>query len=43
VEDAGSPGGYAHVGERIPPNWFSRETPYTLVDLATQLVEMYRA
>ena len=34
-------GGWSHVPERIPENWFSREAAYTIVDVATQIVLMY--
>jgi hypothetical protein len=42
VPNPGSPGGFASIGERIPPNWFSRSEPYGLVDIAEQIVKMYR-
>jgi hypothetical protein len=41
VEDSSAPGGWAHVPERIPPNWFSRKAPYTNNDVTIQILEMY--
>lgn len=43
VADAGADGGYAHVGERIPQDWRNRRVPYTLTDVATQILAMYAA
>jgi hypothetical protein len=43
VPTPGSPGGYASVGERVPPNWFSRKAPYGLSEISEQAVEMYSA
>ncbi|KAF2231593.1 Cloroperoxidase [Viridothelium virens] len=34
-------GTWVHIPERIPDNWTSRATPYTLLDVATQIFEMY--
>jgi hypothetical protein len=43
----GSPGnatgGYDSVPERIPPNYVNRVLPYTLLDVSTQILEMYLA
>lgn len=41
VEDPSAPGGWRHVPERIPENWFSRVQPYTVVDAATEILAMY--
>lgn len=41
VEDSSAPGGWSHVPERIPENWFSRTAPYTNNDVTTQILEMY--
>lgn len=41
VEDSSAPGGWAHVPERIPENWFSRTAPYTNNDVTLQILEMY--
>lgn len=41
VEDSSAPGGWAHVGERIPDNWFSRRQPYTNNDVTNQILAMY--
>ncbi|KAH3916989.1 hypothetical protein HBH56_050320 [Parastagonospora nodorum] len=41
VEDANAPGGWAHVPERIPENWFSRVAPYTNNDVVQQILAMY--
>lgn len=41
VEDSSAPGGWSHVPERIPENWFSRSAPYTNNDVTTQILEMY--
>ncbi|KAI9662911.1 MAG: hypothetical protein M1821_007958 [Bathelium mastoideum] len=38
-----SNGSWSHVPERIPDNWTNRETPYTILDVATQIFEMYTA
>ncbi|TVY86128.1 Aromatic peroxygenase [Lachnellula willkommii] len=36
-----SNGTWSHVPEQIPGNWTSRLTPYTLLDVALQILEMY--
>ena len=36
-----SNGTWAHVPERIPDDWTTRTTPYSLLDVATQIFEMY--
>jgi hypothetical protein len=41
VEDSNAPGGWAHVPERIPENWFSRVAPYTNNDVVQQILAMY--
>jgi len=41
VEDSNAPGGWAHVPERIPENWFSRVEPYTNNDVVQQILAMY--
>lgn len=41
VEDASAPGGWRHVPERIPDNWFSRVEPYTIADTAAEILTMY--
>jgi hypothetical protein len=38
-----SDGTWSHVPERIPDNWTNRELPYTLLDVSTQIFEMYSA
>jgi hypothetical protein len=43
VEDANAPGGWAHVPERIPENWFSRVEPYTGMDVTNEILKMYLA
>jgi hypothetical protein len=34
-------GGWNHVPERIPDNWFNRATPYTLVDVVDEILAQY--
>jgi len=34
-------GGYTHVPERIPANWFSRVSPYSLVDVTAEILALY--
>ncbi|KZS90603.1 Cloroperoxidase, partial [Sistotremastrum niveocremeum HHB9708] len=41
VPSSTSPSGYTSQPERIPPSWFSRSTPYTIPDVAIQILEMY--
>ena len=41
VEDSSAPGGYRHVAERFPPNWYRRATPYTLIDVIRQVAKQY--
>jgi hypothetical protein len=36
-------GGWTHVPERIPDNWFSRATPYTGVDVVEEILAQYLA
>jgi hypothetical protein len=36
-------GTWSHVPERIPDNWFSRATPYTLVDVNNEINAQYLA
>ncbi|KAL3426484.1 hypothetical protein PVAG01_03275 [Phlyctema vagabunda] len=36
-----SDGTWSHIPERIPDNWTSRATPYTLLDVALQILDMY--
>lgn len=43
VEDANAPGGWRHVGERIPKDWFSRRKPYTGLDVGREIISMYLA
>jgi hypothetical protein len=38
-----SDGTWSHVPERIPDHWTNRETPYSLLDVAGQIFEMYSA
>jgi hypothetical protein len=41
VEDSSAAGGWRHVPERIPENWFSRVAPYTNNDVTLQILAMY--
>lgn len=41
VEDSSAPGGWRHVPEQIPSNWFSRRSPYTINDVGNQIFTMY--
>ncbi|KAF2847959.1 Cloroperoxidase [Plenodomus tracheiphilus IPT5] len=41
VEDSSAPGGWRHVGEKIPSNWFNRRAPYTNTDVTLQILAMY--
>ena len=34
-------GGYSYVGERIPPNWTNRITPYTNNDVTKEIMAQY--
>ncbi|KAF2035407.1 Cloroperoxidase [Setomelanomma holmii] len=43
VEDSSAPGGWRHVPEKIPDNWFSRPTPYTNNDVTTEILALYTA
>jgi len=36
-------GGWTHVPERIPDNWFNRATPYTGVDVVAEILAQYVA
>jgi hypothetical protein len=36
-------GGWTHVPERIPDNWFSRATPYTGTDVVAEILAQYLA
>ncbi|KAF1939761.1 Cloroperoxidase [Clathrospora elynae] len=39
VQDSSAPGGWRHVPERIPDNWFNRRTPYT--STVEEILAMY--
>lgn len=39
VED--SNGGWRHVPEKIPDNWYNRRAPYSNVDVTTEILAMY--
>jgi hypothetical protein len=41
VEDNSAPGGWRHVPEQIPENWFSRVEPYTNLDVSTEILRLY--
>lgn len=41
VQDSSAPGGWRHVPEQIPPNWFSRRAPYSTLDVGTEILQMY--
>lgn len=41
VEDSSAPGGWRHVPERIPENWFSRVEPYKNMDVTNEILNMY--
>ncbi|KAH9881315.1 hypothetical protein IAQ61_000038 [Plenodomus lingam] len=41
VEDLSAPGGWRHVAEQIPSNWFNRRSPYSHVNVTTQTLAMY--
>ncbi|KAH7085044.1 hypothetical protein BKA63DRAFT_399697 [Paraphoma chrysanthemicola] len=43
VEDSSAPGGWRHVPERIPDNWFSRRAPYTNNDVTIEILALYTA
>ena len=36
-----SDGTWTHVPDRIPENWTNRVTPYSLLDVTAQILEMY--
>jgi len=41
VEDSSAPGGWRHVPERIPENWFSRVEPYNNMDVTNEILAQY--
>lgn len=41
VPDSSAVGGYRHVGERIPDNWYSRVAPYTNNDVTNEILALY--
>jgi hypothetical protein len=41
VEDSSAPGGWRHVPERIPDNWFSRVEPYNNIDVTNEILTQY--
>jgi hypothetical protein len=41
VQDSSAAGGWRHVPERIPDNWFSRRAPYTGNDVTNEILAMY--
>lgn len=41
MPDVSVPGGYRHVAERFPPNWYQRTTPFTLLDVVGEIVKLY--
>ncbi|RYN23505.1 hypothetical protein AA0113_g12237 [Alternaria arborescens] len=41
VEDSSAPGGWRHVPERIPDNWFSRVEPYKNMDVTNEILAQY--
>lgn len=41
VQDSSAPGGWRHVPEKIPDNWFSRRAPYTTLDVGAEILAMY--
>jgi hypothetical protein len=41
VEDSSAEGGWRHVPERIPDNWFSRVAPYTNNDVTNEILTLY--
>ncbi|CAI9630628.1 unnamed protein product [Alternaria burnsii] len=41
VEDSSAPGGWRHVPERIPDNWFSRVEPYNNMDVTNEILAQY--
>jgi len=41
VEDPSVEGGWRHVPERIPENWFSRREPYTNLDVVSEILAQY--
>ncbi|CAA9964295.1 hypothetical protein CFE70_007046 [Pyrenophora teres f. teres 0-1] len=41
VEDPSAKGGWRHVPERIPENWFSRRAPYNNLLVTTEILAQY--
>lgn len=41
VEDSSAPGGWRHIPERIPDNWFNRREPYSGGDVTREIAAMY--
>jgi hypothetical protein len=41
VEDSSAAGGWRHVPEKIPDNWFNRRSPYTNNDVTLEILALY--
>ncbi|CAO2658790.1 Nn.00g065130.m01.CDS01 [Neocucurbitaria sp. VM-36] len=41
VQDSSAAGGWRHVGEKIPDNWFNRRSPYTNTDVTLEILALY--
>lgn len=41
VEDSSAAGGWRHVPEQIPDNWFSRRAPYSNEDVTLEILALY--
>jgi hypothetical protein len=40
-KDSTAPGGWKHVPERIPDDWFNRRTSYTLDELVVEILALF--
>jgi hypothetical protein len=41
VEDSSAAGGWRHVPEKIPDNWFNRRSPYSNMDVTNEILAQY--
>jgi hypothetical protein len=41
VQDSSAAGGWRHVPEKIPDNWFNRRSPYSNNDVTNEILTLY--
>ena len=41
VADSSAPGGWSHVAERIPEDWYNRRSPYNLMEVGNEIFAQY--